>query len=596
MKRIAPTPLLAGLALSLALTAHAQTNRTYSITPVTNTNTDHSGNSVAFLKNGKGHYVVSSIVKNRPMGTSDKLMLTKMDASGNPITAVLRDSTWGAERIIETSDTGILSVSDFPHLVKVTKYDQNLNQLWTQSYQKARPANLSEYSAVDIEPAVMDNVEQYFISFSEGSYDPVNYPSDEHPALIRIDHNGNLMWHHLYHNTNRNNYYPPNMVLRDKANSLVSFMDPNDPMRRLVAVAGTQILWDGGDLNPALFYMIVDEWGNILRQYKRVHSPSDAPTDLYYCPDIQFDGDSLVSSFTQQNTQIGPPPGIFSAYSILKTDVSLGGFRERAFWNSCENRSSTLSITGSGDNMSYVLSGMSGLCGMTSGMGPTLMAISPNSLFPATFSRYNVNSDVFASTGPVWSCFHRTDDSGYHYFPVDPHLNGYNTWISGFRVLVANPSLQTCGFNSGSVSTEDLAPTVNEIEYEMEQGLFTTFFFLPEVFVSVSYTDCDTATNPDNYRLAGEAVAAGNAYTAQVFPTLVNREDKITCNILSPGASTIEISITDALGRLINKEKHEIAAGSNTLQLETASFAHGLNLVHLRNEHFHSTTKVNVVR
>ncbi|HTN17580.1 MAG TPA: hypothetical protein VL092_07870, partial [Chitinophagaceae bacterium] len=394
MKRIALTPLLAGLALSLTLHAGAQTNRTYSITPVTNTNTDHSGNSVAFLKNGKGHYVVSSIVKNRPMGTSDKLMLTKMDASGNPIAAILRDSTWGAERIIETSDTCILSVSDFRHVVRVTKYDQNLNQLWTQSYEKARPANLSEYSAVDIAPAVIDGVEQYFISFSEGTFDPVNYPSDEHLALIRIDYNGNFMWHYLYHNANRNNYYPPNMVLRDKANSLVVFSDPNDPMRHLIAVAGTQVLWDGGDLNPALFYIIIDEWGNILRQYKRVHSPSDAPTDLYYCPDIQFDGDSLVSSFTQQNTYLGPPPGTFSAYSILKTDLNLGGFRERGFWNSCENRSATLSIVGSGNNMSYVLSGMSGLCGMTSGMSPTFLQVGANSLDSLNFMRYNVNSDV----------------------------------------------------------------------------------------------------------------------------------------------------------------------------------------------------------
>lgn len=596
MKRRTLPPLLAGLVFGLALNAHAQTNRTYSITPVTNTNTDHSGNSVAFLKNGKGHYVVSSIVKNRPMGTSDKLMLTKMDASGNPITAVLRDSTWGAERIIETADTGILSVSDFPNLVKVTKYDQNLNQLWSQSYEKARPANLTEYSAVDIEPIVSNGNEHFFISFSEGTFDPVNFPSDEHMGLIRIDRNGSLMWHHFYHHSNRNNYYPPNMVLRDKANSLVSFSDPNDPQRLLIAVAGTQVLWDGGDLNPALFYIVVDEWGNIISQYKRVHSPGDAPTDLYYCPDIQFDGDSLVSSFTQQNTHIGPPPGIFSAYSIIKTDPGLSGFREKAFWNSCENRSSTLSITGSGDSTSYVLSGMSGLCDMTSGMSPTFLKLSASSLIPLGFNRYNVNSDVFASTGKVWSCFHRTNENGYHYFPVDPHVNGYNAWISGFRVLVTDPSLQTCGYNTDSIGNEDLNPTVNEFEYEMAEGRHTILFSLMEIPVQVSYTDCDTATDSSKYRLAGEAIDGNNAYTAQVFPTLVNQEAQISCRIFSPEATTVEISITDAVGRLIRKEKRELAAGSNTLQLATAPFTPGLNMVHIRNKQFHSTSKVNVVR
>lgn len=606
------------LGLLCIASAYAQTNKTYRLAGY-----ELQGQSFAFLnKLSTKDYVVGSVAfdQSAPPGAYPKYLLTKMDINGTPMATLLRDSSTMVERIVETADSGVIVVTDYYDEVMIRKYDNNLVPVWSSFVLKRTPGGASTYyGSIDIEPVLLPNnppnaPEDYFIIFSEGSSDPNQYQYDEQLSVIRIDFNGNLVWHKIYNDMARSTYDPWVSVV-DKGNSLVSFPDPMNPNDKLLALAGTRMLFSPG-MSLSLFYMTIDINGTIVSQYKNVINDYAE----HYCPDIQYDGDSLVASFTQENGGF-PDPTIPSAYSIMKFDNALSGFRARSYWSDCENIPVTIAVStddslygitddgsapmlGPGTDKNYVVGGWVGKCYPQSNnfawANPAFLKVDKITLDPIQFKRYNVYQEVWASIGSVWNCYHRADNDGYQYLGLDPRFPTASGPETGVRVLVTDPTLSTCGERNFDITYYDLSPVDYSYNYDPVDFNQTTFFPLPEIGVSLTYDDCDMSTKPDYYKTSSVTTTVHNAaqFEVQVVPTLVSNKagETVECKVKSPAKTKVDIAVYNVLGQVSYQQSYDVKVGDNVLRFDASLLSSGMNIVRVThgNTIIHSA-KVNVL-
>ncbi len=605
------------LALVCAFASQAQSNKTYYMPGAGN---ELQGQSIALLnKHSTKEYVVGAIWYDTAAPIMyPKYMLTKMSATGFPIISLMRDSTFMVERIMETFDSCIITVSDFYDQVLVNKYDQSLSLMWTTSIQKLVPGGASTYyGAIDIEPVYRPSnppgmQEDYYIYFSEGSSDPTAYPYDETHAVAKVNENGNLMWHKVYYDVNRSTY-DWWVIEQDKANSLEAFPDATDPNRINLALAGTRLYYDPGQ-SINLYYMTIDEDGNILQQLRNVINDYSE----HYCQDIHYDGDSLVASFTQENAHFQDPT-IASAYSIMKFDTALSSFRGRSLWNDCENVTATLSIAttdsvyqpgtddmlprlGPGTDKNYILSGWIGKCYPMSNpyayANPGFMKIDRITLDPIWLNRYNVFTQGWVSIGSVWNCYHRTDEDENNYLAYDPRWNGSGVDIRGFRVLVTDPALDACGAKWFNVHHYDLKPIAYNYTYDVIEFTQPTSFPLREMRLNLTSDDCKDLPDADSWGYKGTAVntVSTQAFSIDVKPTIIRSENEmVSCKMNSLYDGPVEIVVSDMVGRVVYSRKYEVKKGENNMRISTASFAKGMNVVHISGGGYTTSAKVNVL-
>lgn len=576
-----------------ALAINAQPfNRTYFLPGY-----DLAPKSVAFLdQTGSSDFVVGSFATDviNPSNPG-KYLLSKMDASGTPLTSVLRDDPGICERIVETFDDHIITVSEYFDKIVVRKYDDNLALLLSVKIDKGTPLSFVDvdYSTIDVEavhnvgmPNPQDE-EYYYIYFTEG------YPAAVNPTLtnatsvsvLSLDRDLNLRWYRTYPEI-RN--WEPWQSINDNAYSMTKFPDPNNPNEYQFALAGTRNF-----VNPAAnfttFYMTIDMNGNIIAPYTEAVNTAQ---DL--APDILFDGDSLVVSYQAMHSN-NINTNLSTMFSVMKFDIGLTSFRTRFYWNldndiSIENYSSSIAtgysdsvwyedghpMYGGGTDNNYVIGGQTfpTYHQPTPYMNPILMSIDRISLDPVLFKRYNV--DRWANAGTM-GMFHRNDLSYRQYLPVKPFQS------TGMRMIVTTPALNACGSETYDVEFKDSIPGVYQHNHIFQDFQNHTPYPLNETNVTVYYDDCSNNASPATYKSTGIAEANANLAIIQatVYPTLITdrSSEDIICNINSPQVGKVNISIVNLLGQQLYNDQHMITTGDNTLKIDGSHLTPGMNII-----------------
>lgn len=615
------------LGLLCFASAYAQTvNTTYNITGY-----KLEGNSMALLNKKSTKDVVLGAIAtdtSQPYYATDYVLL-KVDSNGSVLMNKKRDTTIGLERITETYDSGVIIASCTYTELIVRKYDNNLNLVW--SYYIPVPYTvggaLNYYGSVDIEktmqitqgvepfpqdpehpndPPLDPNTtptENYYIIYSSCPNDP-SYNQDLGITVVRLNKDGGLVWHKIYTDANRANV---NGTVQDKGNSITSFPDPNDPTKPLLALAGQRLVYDPFQ-SEKLWFMVIDDQGSIVSQYKTVN-PTGSSAELYL-PDILYDGDSLVATYTQEAYNF-PDPTVPSAFGIMKFDIGLNSFRNRCFYDDCENIPTSITMSSydsvdnrilyTGTDKDYLISGWTGKCYTDFTQpesNPCYLKLDKITLEPMQFVRYNKFTDVRNSS------FHRTDSNDFNY--MLPSVHWYltpavpipiTTAAYGVRYIKTDPQLQACGVWDKAVNYVDLELTTEDYEYEDMGYNQRPNFSTNEITLSVADKACNSAS-ADYYRPTSvNYTAASNGFGVQVNPTVVNsKSETIICNVYSPMATSVDIAMYNVMGQIVYKNTYYIHAGNNNIRLSASALSTGLNMVRVMNgKVVLNTTKVNVL-
>lgn len=521
----------------------------------------------------QGEFVVGAYAVDP--GTGDnKYTLSRFGPTGNYIPpTVVRDSSYNLDCITETnhgSFTGFVVASELVDHLLVSKYDLSMNQIWSVRVNKSNPMQfVSVYAEVDIEVERdgAGNDLNYYIVFTSGPNDPT-YDQDNCLSVVKMDINGAVAWHKTYSDVNRSGYewY---QVLRDKAYSITSFPDPNDPGQNLYAIAGDRIFFNLAP-SPSTFYMVIDPAGNIVTQYTDIttHSP-------HYYPDIVYDGDSLAISFLQTNVNNEP-----SAYGIMKTDIGLSSFRGQTYINECENYAHSISF----DGTDYIIGGWAGPCSTTTPYqsNTSLLRISQTSLAAVDYKRFNVYQEVLGNR-------HKTELSSGDNFITGFTNNAYSAWgTRGLRITKTDNTFSTCGATDLDVETFDLEPDDNQREYEAVDYYEWEYLEVPTMDVDLYQDYCVEDGSQDYYKPGSTAVAhiAGiNNATVAINPTAVkDANTPVMCTINTEVNMEVTIDVYNVSGQILSSEKQNIAAGETAIRVNTSNITAGMHFVRVKGD------------
>lgn len=495
--------------------------------------------------------------------------VVKTDSFGNLITAVQRDSSHAIERVIETFDDGILLASYLQGNVTFTKFDANLNVLWSNDL----PVQPSLYSPsymgyIDIE-AVYDptappgNQESYYATFPAGPVD-TNYPHDVLINAVKINENGTLGWHHAYAQTP----HPGSGIYQDYPRGITTFDPTSNPGDRVFAIAGTRVVYNPFQ-SHTLFVMLIDENGSKLSNLQDI-TTADYEPDY---GDIIWDGDSLVITYIEENGGFNTvDPFNASGVGLIKVDAGLTAYRGRYYWHECENYG--LSITFADDG-NYVIGGFVGACSQGQ-YAPTLalLKVEKNSLNQMFYKRYNVFR-YSTNTG-----FHRTHPvSGSHYL-IGQVYDTYATGsFSNVRMIRTIPGGRSCGFRDFTMQTLDFIPTAGDSLYAEHHFHTLNPNTLPWNNVSLNVTDCQSYAKPAYYKddLA-EEITPSTGWSLKLNPNLLDQDGEVNCIVTTPESGTLDLVVVNLAGQTVHTSKEALPAGESTFSIPGSSLSSGINL------------------
>lgn len=561
--------------------ARAQFNKTYSLT-----GTRLYTSSIALPKQSgttNNDIVMCSPAQTSGSGTINKCVLLKTDNNGNVLVAKKRDTSNAEERIIETSDNGILLVSLFLDKIVLTKYDVNLNQVWANKL----PQNIDMSMAfggfinIDIERIAYPNnpptdQENYYIVFTAGPSDPTYY-QDANVGIMRIHQDGTLAWSKTYVDPNRSSYgAPASSSLRDLAHSITSWTNPSNPNLKILAVAGTRDLYTATvPRTTTLFSFEIDENGNMLTSYKNITTGDIQP----FSPDILWDGTNLAMTYIEKNSgTINPGPINASGVGLIRFSTSYTSPLGRYYWAKCENYGLSLTMAGDGN---YVIGGQQSFCSTPFDESPMLFKVNKTTLAQMYCQQYNVK-DNYTNNG-----YHRTDNSSLNY------ILG-NSLASDLRLIKTNALGVACGNASNTMQTITFTPSIQSLTYSIvnnDQYLTETIIDVP-----ISPTTRTCTGNATSYKTTSiETAIRGTAIN--VYPTLINGgNEMITCNIPGYSGTSIDIIAYNFLGKKVFAEAYT-PDQEGYIQFNSATLEPGLNFIKiLSGNHVLYTAKIQIVR
>ncbi|MBS1688198.1 MAG: hypothetical protein JSS96_05705, partial [Bacteroidetes bacterium] len=498
--------ILAVLLAGISITARAQFNKTYSLS-----GTGLITGNIALPANttGGNDIVMCSPAISSGSTTINKCVLIKTDNNGNVLAAKERDTSNSIERIIETSDNGILLVSLFLYNVVITKYDNNLNQVWAYTFPQNYDGSMAfGYSNnVDIEKVSYPNnppndQENYYIIYTAGPPNPV-YNNDANVGIIRLHQNGTLVWSKTYVDANRA-YYGNSTAIRDFGHSITSFTSPSNPNQKILAIAGTRDLYDTINIRTTtLFSFEIDENGNMLTPYENITTGGTRPFD----PDILWDGSNLAMTYIEVNSGINPAPGNASGVGLLRCSASYTSFIGRYYWSKCENYGLSLTMSSDGN---YIVGGWQSFCSPSYDASPMLFKVNKSTLSQMFCQQYNIK-DNYGNSG-----FHRTDNANLNYI--------LGSGSSDLRLIKTNTLGVTCGNASNAMQRISFTPSVQDLTYNVVDNPQLMPITIMDFPVSIITRTC--TGNASSYKLAGTVTPLANA-AISVYPTLIDRENEM---------------------------------------------------------------------
>jgi len=479
----------------------AQINKTFTLSGMNVTNA-----SIAYIPpaSGGGIYLAGS------MGSvgniyRDSFIISKLDGSGNYLFGRYHPIQVVRQTMTNTSDNGILCAilgtrSGGPYGLNLIKYNAGLNPIWSRTFPFT--GNAEPASRIDIEKVVnpSSGADEYYILCSDGPATGTYSIS-----LTKVSATGTLLWRKRYiQNAPANG--------DDAPTSLTSYTDRQTGALRIVIAGSKRYYQAGGGEVDYLFYMTVDNNGNIVNPYTRM---ATVGVEKSY-PDVLFDGENLVTTFLLENN--GFVPGYTpSTIGFIKTDLNFNPIAANARWITCENYG--LSITMSPDN-NYIISGTVGRCGppATDATTPYFLKINRTTLAPIYFKRYNINRDVTGLIGR-----HITDVSGNNYIPAT--VTDVTVPQTLIRALVTTSTGNSCGAEDWQINTYEFTPTKDTLRYGIASTTIQAGLPLTTVPVHMTQTDCFNSGKPSQYRMEETAITDENLDIyenhASVMPTLL---------------------------------------------------------------------------
>jgi len=569
--------ILTILLTSVSIGAYAQFNNTYSLS-----GTRLYTSSIALPANttGGNDIVMCSPALSSGSTTINKCVLIKTDNSGNVLVAKQRDTSNSIERIIETSDNGILLVSLFSDKVVLTKYDNSLNQVWAYAFpQNPDPHMAFGYSNnVDIEKISYPNnppndQENYYIIYTAGPPNPFYY-DDANVGIMRIHQNGTLVWNKTYVDANRASY-GSNSALRDFGHSITSFTNPSNPNQKILAIAGTRDLYDQIHIRTTtLFSFEIDENGSMVTSYKNITTGGSQPFD----PDILYDGTNLAMTYIEANSGINPKSGNASGVGLLRCSTSYTSFIGRYYWSKCENYG--LSLTTSSDG-NYIVGGWQSFCSPSFDASPMLFKINKSTLNQMFCQQYNIKDD-YTNSG-----YHRTDNANLNY------ILG-NSLASDLRLIKTDASGVACGNASNVMQKITFTPSAQDLTYNVVDNSQYMPITIMDFPVSIITRTC--VGNASSYKIAGIVTALTDA-AISIYPTLVDHENEmITCNVPGYKGASIDVVAYDLMGRKVYAHSY-IPDDEDHIRFNSSMLQPGLNIINiLSGNHKLQVAKINVMR
>ncbi len=509
----------------------------------------------------------------------DKFMLVRTEDWGSFINAVVANHELNDHDIISTADHGIL-VAGHPNkgnpdgtaFLAVMKYDNSLNLQWSKQIPLIYRPEFPGKENIAIEKVLYEGEEHYYIACTGGNPDPLLY-SEGVISAVRIDQNGNLIWHKTYTDPNRHDKAPWGFPLsgriafqNDGVNDITAYPDGG---QLLFCIAGTRFEYldfYGSPLTDNLtFYMSIDENGNIVHDF-RFHL-----TNHYaYTPDMVWDGNFLVTVYEQQNTFPPPPdtPAFIMGLTRLNPDLSLHDYDyySPAPWLPLSIRPQSISLNSSGN---YIVSCWEDLnpIGRTSGFCEISSSLPPMTISPRQSNQ--LQDQVYISQK------HVTDANDRHY--MVPTVNKSLSGITNNRprlIRSGNAITDLCGRTD-----YDLFPSPGYGIFIIElyadhptEGISDYLFESWEMDLTQDY--CEQAPDPWLYRLSNT-----DKKDVQINPTLLrNSTENVKCTIHSIDQGNAEIIVLNAVGQVIYHKRVATTTGENIFSIDT-QFAVGINII-----------------
>ncbi len=525
-----------------------------------------------------------------------EFMLIRTDFYGNFSQASLHAHEMELHHIITTADNGIL-VAGIPNrinadalaMLAVIKLDASLNVQWSRQIPLRYRNILLGRENIGIEAVYYPDLdeEHYFIACNEGS--PIASVSEDGViSVVRIDQNGNLIWHKTYENQSRPldlpgpPYYGVVLYQKDGVNDLTTYMD-EDQGKLLLCITGTRYsylhFWGSQQIDNQLFFMSIDEDGDIVYDYQIYHTNHYA-----FAPDMVWDGTHLVTIYEQQHTFPSPPapPTYITGIVRLNPDLTIvDQYYYEPFYPrllSYRGQSITLGLNGE-----YVVGCWK--TGDPAGRTAGFFLIDPVTMTTSPLRLHNQLRDQV-----YYDQKHFTDAAGFHY--MIPTVNkAYSSALHDRpRLLKADPTLmETCGGYDESVL---ITPGYGSMLYYSRQEvpgyeIYDYYFGIEEM--DFQQDRCIDDPDPTTYR---PATGSGSATEPAVSPTLLSGiAEPVNVRYHSDTEGFMDIAVYNTLGQLIDEQRTAAHKGDNSFTVN-ARFAPGINLVTLSCNGVTTTRKI----
>lgn len=506
-------------------------------------------------------------------GNSQKMLITKTDADGNVLQTLMIDTPFYDHRLVAT-DTGVLFASLMDSNLYVISFNNNLIMQWSKQIPVGNIVPSYPYMTVDIEVSHdYSGNEVYYITCAARPRDSNYVNKDIAFSIVKLDNIGQLVWHKTYADQNRGS--SSTFAIHDLVHSITKI----DSSGNYFNIAGTRketdYAYSAFTHFNYLFFINIDDNGNIVQNYERVQTADSMP----YSPDVVWDVANQTIACTYTETNAGNIPSLpasnINGIGLMTLMPNLQANAGRYYWRYCENEG--LSITSLGDT-SYMIGCGIYNCDSSFLYNPAFLRINSSTLNYELFAHYNQLRNVKNTS------YHVSDAAGNGY--MVPYTNDN---ITDKRLIKVDQSLTSCGSRYDTVDMISYLPQNMPFLYVADSDTIIYNFTYSESYPNLLLTDCDTLTkikDRDKYKPTDVHTYAPGGIAISVTPTILyDANEQIYCDIMAPNNKAVDIVVYNMTGQVRYRKSLALDKSHNRLTIPAGTMSSGLNMVQIYIDH-----------